>query len=68
MAKLQKISLKKYFRHKDEEKKIRSKNEVLVKDVVFDSFGKLEGVRFNLHPKVEKIIADEVQRINGEPE
>lgn len=46
-VKLQKICLKKYFRHKDEEKE------------TFEVF--------TLHPKVERIISEEVKRINEEP-
>tara|TARA_B100000902_G_scaffold56894_1_gene63746 strand:+ start:1377 stop:1589 length:213 start_codon:yes stop_codon:yes gene_type:complete len=65
-VKLQKICLKKYFRHKDEEKKI-TENKACLSDITFDSFGKLQTMRFSLHPKVERIISDEVERINEEP-
>tara|TARA_B100000035_G_scaffold14319_1_gene11737 strand:- start:726 stop:911 length:186 start_codon:yes stop_codon:yes gene_type:complete len=56
-VKLQKLCLKKYFRHKDEEKKI-TENKARFSDITFDNFGKLETMRF---------FTSEVKRINEEP-
>ena len=58
MPTIQKLCLKKYFKHKDE------KEDKSIAGLGVDTWE----AGFILHPKVEKIISDSILKIKEEPE